>query len=576
MPGLTLIGPLAATARTPCPDPVQAGAETSGMIVLGDARDIAMYSAMDLGSRWLCRAEGPALRVLGALPTEDGEAWGYGEKAEAFARYDALRAHILARFPGVTVQDARADLGPNSPEARAESFVQGGTLVVRMFVDHMADLQIVTRNTDAIWTFAGHPRAPDRRLVAYSTQSDVLYVAIGKGASGAAEHVCVLYAPEHRPEPTVSQGMPRAERQETAQTIQLTSGFLVAFWGVVPGARLMAPAQGGDPAPMLHAYMAANVAVPLATHDPSHVDQRAQAPCAWAIRVEPGEYEVSYRELDARGGAGFSFVALSKKGAQPFQPDDPGQGAGRRIQGFSLAQYAMLSVERERILMAGPMAAGQPLTELCQRYGLEVPMLPYGGGVNTGYAGRIVEWDQAIQGEPAMTAAFLAEKQLASMRLTGMAPSPEQEAAIRAGAGQQAAMIAQTAAAQRAATNEEFDGAVKLIELARSRNEQQIIDEARRLFPVATAREGTPASGIGRALTILKNPGEGQNPRVANVQEITEKLARAHHRAMTPEDQKFEGSEKSYVKEVIETVYDRYGLPIPGAGGFLGRLMDKL
>ena len=45
---------------------------------------------------------------------------------------------------------------------------------------------------------------------------------------------------------------------------------------------------------------------------------------------------------------------------------------------------------------------------------------------------------------------------------------------------------------------------------------------------------------------------------------------------MKPEDQKSEGSEKSYVKGVIADVYEKNGLPVPGVGGFLGRFMDKL
>jgi hypothetical protein len=88
--------------------------------------------------------------------------------------------------------------------------------------------------------------------------------------------------------------------------------------------------------------------------------------------------------------------------------------------------------------------------------------------------------------------------------------------------------------------------------------------------------KNTPAYGFYKAISMLKQPGYQQNPRFHQVDQVTEKLARAHWMCMSPEDQRSEGSEKSYVKDVIADVYEKNGLPVPGVGGFLSRLVDKL
>ena len=575
MPGLELIGPIAGAPRVPAATEAEQGFEEYGMFVAGDARDVVQYSGMDLGSRWLCRAQGPATELLRDWPTPNAETWRY-HPSEAAARemYGALRGHVIARFPGVEVRDERQGFGLNAPTAYAESFWQNGSEIMRLFYDRMADLQIAVRNTNLIRRFSAHPAAPDGpALVSYYTGNDVLYLAIARGPSGAAQHVVIVYAPEHRPQQVIAEGMPRSATplSDRIPPIVIHSGFLVAFWGRASGASVLAPAQGNDPAPMLHAYMAQNVTVPLATNVPG-LDARLAAPAAYAIRVEPGEYEPRYLELDATAGAGYSCLALSLVGAPDFKPYVPGNAGGQKIGGLTLEEYALMTAERERVLMQG--GGGDALAQICQKYGQPVPRNAL--GVDAGYAARILEWDKAISSHPSMSAQFVAQKTIAMMRLNGMEPNAETLAQIKAQQDATTNHLAQAAEANANAKTELFEGACKLIELARKLTPPQLVEEGKRLFTNEMRSANSPAYGFYRAIAILKQPGYQGNPKFAAVDMVTEKLARAHWSCMSPADQKQEGSEKSYVKDVIADVYEKNGLPVPGVGGFFSRLVDKM
>jgi hypothetical protein len=575
MPGLELIGPIAGAPRAPAPTELEQGFEEYGMFIAGDARDVGQYSGMDLGSRWLCRAQGPACELIHDWPTPGNEVWRYhpGEEA-ARTMYAQLRGHVMQRFPGLEVRDAREQIGLNAKTAYAESFWQNGTEIMRLFYDQMADLQIAVRNTNMIRRFSAHPAAPDGpALVSYYTGNDVLYLAIARGPSGAAQHVVIVYAPEHRPQQVIADGMPRSATplEHRINPLVVTSGFIVAFWGRASGASILAPAQGQDPAPMLHAYMGQNVAVPLATNVPG-LDGRLAAPAAYAIRVEPGEYEPRYLELEAKAGSGYSCLALSLVGAPDFKPYVPGNAGGMEIGGLTLEQYAMMVAERERILMQG--GSGDALAQLCKKWNQPVPRNAL--GVDAGYAGRIVEWEQAIFSHPNMSAQFVAQKTVAAMRLNGVEPTPEQLAQIKAQQDQASGQLAAAQQANADAKRELFDGACKIIEMARTMQPAQLVEEAKKLFTHEMRSAGTPAYGFYKAISILKQPGYQGNPKFAAVDQVTEKLAKAHYSCMKPEDQKSEGSEKSYVKDCIADIYEKNGLPVPGVGGFFSRLVDKL
>lgn len=576
MAGLTLIGPIANTSKVPAPTELEQLAESEGVFVAGDARDIALWSGNDLGSRWLCRAQGPAVELLRDWPTPGNETWRYHASRDAAVQmYETLKAHLSTRFPGVQAYDGRDVVPLNVPEGMAERFFQNGTNeVMRLFVDRMTDLQIAVRNTEGIRRFNADPaREEGPFLVTYYTASDVCYLAIATGASGAAEHVAIVYSPRHEPEPAISQGMPRAESRKKSSFFRLDSGFLVAGWARASGRELLAPAGGGDPAPAFHHYLGARVAAPLSTNVPG-LDARMAAPGAWVVRVEPGEWQALYYELDAHVGEGYSFLCLSRKDAAPFQPYVPGNAGGRTIGGLTLEQYAMLTAERERTLMTQGPNAEAALVELCRRWNQPIPGGP--GGV-LGYAARIVDWDLAIQGDAKLSAEFVAQKTIAGYRMQGIEPTPEMLAQIRSQADFTQQQLAQAASNNKATADELFEGSKKLIEAARNLQPPQLVEEAKKLFPRTSANDGTPAYGFYKAIAMLKRPNEDGNPKFFNVEQVTEKLAKAHWLCMKEEDRKFEGNnEKKYVKEVIADVYEPNGLQVPGVGGFFSKLIDKL
>jgi hypothetical protein len=571
MPGLQLIGPIAATPKLPSPDPAQRGYEDIGMLIMADVLDAPQYSGMQLGTRWLCRLQGPVLEL--PIDWPNGITWKYWPDEEsARGMYSALRQHIFLRFPGVEARDDRANVPLNVPGAYAESFWQNGSEILRLVYDRMTDLQIAVRQTDCVRRFPAHPSAPDSgHIINYSTQSDVCYVAIARGQSGAAEHVLLVYSPRHQPEPVVSQGMPGAERQADYSTgpFKLRSGFLVAFWGRVSGPEVMAPVRGGDPAAMLHQYLGDRVAAPLVSNVPG-LDERVAAPVAWAIRVEPGEWRTHYYTLDPRPGEGYSFCCISRVGAPDFQPASAGNAGGRIIGGMTLQQYAMMAVERERVLMTAGQNAAPQLTAVARKYGQPIP------DNVLAYAARIVDWDLAIQGSPQLSAEFLAQRTIATMRLDGHNPTEQQ---IQQIVGQQQQVQAQLASAAQAhgdATKELFDGSCKLIEMARTLTPPQIVEAAKSIFTHVMKQDGSPAYAFDRIIWMLTQPGYQNNPKFPNVDQVTEKIARAHWSCMSPADQKQAGKEDKYVKSVIADVYEKNGLPVPGVGGFLSRLMDKM
>jgi hypothetical protein len=576
MPGLELIGTIAGAPKTPSPSELERGFEELGMFILGDASDARAYSGPNLGSRWLCRLQGFGLEL--PIDWPDGITWKFWpDEAGAHGMYARLRQHIHDRFPGVEARDVRGEMPLNVPSAIAESFSQNGSELFRMFSDNMADLQIAVRHTDCIRRFPAYPTAPDGPAFAnYFSQNDpALYVAIARGPSGAAQHVLLVFSPKHEPEPVIPQGMPRAERVEkkTTKAMQLRSGILLAFWGRVPGASIVAPAGQNDPAAMLHSFLGNRVAAPLQSNVPG-LDERLAAPAAWAIRVEPGDWQAHFYLLDANAGEGYSFLALSKVGAPSFQPAQLGNAGGKIIGGLTLEQYAMLQCERDAILVQYQGGSGPQLAALCQKYSLPVPTNAM--GVDVGYAARVVEWDQAIQGNASLSAQYVAQRSIAAMRLQGIEPNEQMVAQV---AAQQQQVQDQLKAANKAhadAGKELVEGAHQIIELARGKTPAQIIEAARGIFAHEMRSSGTPAYGLGRAITILKQPGYKGNPKFANVDQMTDALARAHYQTMKPEDQKLEGKEDKYVKSVIADVYEKNGLPVPGVGGFLGRFMDKI
>ncbi|MEO6419358.1 MAG: hypothetical protein ABIP39_08140, partial [Polyangiaceae bacterium] len=100
--GLTTIGPITATVNQPAASELEQGFEEQALFVLGDANDVHHYSGMELGTRWLCRIQGPVLELIHDWPTPDNETWRYHPSEEAArGMYALLRQHVFTRFPGV-------------------------------------------------------------------------------------------------------------------------------------------------------------------------------------------------------------------------------------------------------------------------------------------------------------------------------------------------------------------------------------------------------------------------------------------------------------------------------------------
>ena len=570
MPGLQIVGRLASQPQTPAPDELTQGFESYGLFVVGDVRAIGEYSGTSLGSRWLCRAQGPLTELVKNWPTENGETWRYHATEEAArAMYQQLRAHAPTVAPDLRFVDTRAQSPLNVPTALSESAWQGDTEVLRLVMDRMTDQQVAIRQTNCIRKFAAHPSQPDgAQLINYFPATAFpLRLAIAPGPSGAAEHLVLIFSMENAPEPWIQEGMPRAVEKinHTTKPFTFPSNIAVAFWARVAGNDVLAPARGQDPGTVLHTYLQNNIVAPLATNIGDLDHRLGGIPAAYAIRMEPGEYVARYYELDATAQGGHSVLAISRVGAPAFQPAGPGNAGGRVIGGLTMDRYAMLAAERDMILMQQGQNAGPALLALCQRYG--VPP----SNVAALNSARIAQWDVLIQGDAQLTAQWLAQTTVARMKLSGQEVSQEQLTAISLQSNQMQQQLQQHAQQHQDGKKRINQAGIAILEAARTASKEMLVDQAKKLNP------NKPSDVLYEAVRILKNPDTKDSPRYGAVDLFAEKVVQAHWATMSPEDQKFEGGkEKSYVKDQIATIYEKNGLPVPGAGGFFSRLMDKL
>lgn len=571
MPGLTLIGPLAGKTRVPSSDPAAAAAEGLGLFVLGDAYAIRHYSGTHLGYRWLCRAQGPLVDRVGVWPTPGGHTGMYFTSREpAQAMYAQLRQHALAMTPGLRAEDARGRTIPlNDPSCHAESFFEGPNEVLRLFYDHMSDQQTAVRNTDAIWQFPAHP--DDHRqgtLVAYFSQNDVMYVAVALSPNRLVEHICIIYSDSHKPEPTIPAGMPAAEwiRAYEKGTVSFPTGVAIAQWGRLSGSELQWAEDPQNPLGSLLGKLQSQPWAPLPA--PGELGARLPGvPAGYAFRVEPGAYTTTYYELTTKDHGGYSFVSLSREGAESFLPVVLGNAGGMVHGGLTMEQYAMLSVERNNLLMRlGPAAvASAEMAALCQKWSQ-----PVRGPLEIGKAGRVDGWELMIQHDAAFSAQWAMQLGIASLRLQGVEPNKAQieQIAQQQQATQQA--LEQHHQQHKAREREVHQAALQLIEGARQWTVPQIVSAIPGFAP-----NSRPHDVLYHAIKILKNPDD--YPRFDKVDQLTEKIAKAHWATMPEEDRKFEGNkEEKYVRDVIGDVYGKNGLPVPGLGGFLSRMLDKL
>lgn len=569
MPGLELIGPLAGKTQTPSTDPAAAAPESMGMFIVGDAMTIRHYSGPYPGWRWMCRAQGPLTENLKNWPT--GDTSGYfdcREAAQAF--FSAVRRHAVTMTQGLTIQDGRSEISLTDSTCSAERFWLNGEEVMRLHFDHLTDLEVTSCNTDAIWQYDAHPSSPAAGiLAAYHTQNDVIYLAIARAASGAAEHLVMVYSDRHAPQPTIGEGLPCAEWIKTYEKSALSfpSGIAVVQWGRLSGAEAQWQEDPQQPANTLTQRLGANVAVPLPP-PPIVAPRLGNVPAAYAVRMEPGTYAATYYELSTAEHGGFSCCAISRQGAAPFLPVVVGNAAGVVHGNLTMEQYAMLSVERDQLLMRlGPMGVmSGEMAALCQKYGQPAP-----AGLGIGRAGRVEGWDLMIQGDPAFSAQWAVQMGIAGLRLQGIEPSQEQ---IQAMAQQQQGVHEQLQASnqRREAVNAEIrSAAVPLVELARTATVQEIVAACAQHAPNVKA-----AAVFFQTIRWLKLAPGG--PTFERVTEVTEKIVRAHWSVMTDEERQFEarGKEEKYVKDVVSDVYSANKVPEKGFFASLGRMLDKL
>jgi hypothetical protein len=565
MPGLELVGPIAGRPQTPSPDPVVAGMESQGLFVAGDASAMNAFSGSELGWRWLVRGQGPLGRnVQGFPPGPHGPTFGYFvDEAKARAYYQALRAHALASTPNLVPRDTRAERPLNVPNAWSESLWQHQEEVYRLVCDRMADLQVYCGNTDAIGVLESYPNGPP--VVSYFSQNDVLYVAIARGPSGAAEHVVIVYSDRHQPEPLVSQGLPQSEwmKKFDQANLRFPSDILVVQWGRLGGRQTLAGEDPRNPAATLAQKLQGRAWVPLAA-PPDVAPRLGGVPPGYAIRLEPGTYGLAYFELMDTPYGGFSFCAISREGAPSFMPVVVGNAGGIRHGGLSVEQYAMLSEERDAAILREGIFAPS-LAEICKRYGV-----PVQGGTMYPTSGRIDGWELMIQGDAAFSAQWVVQRGIARMRLSGVEPTQEQ---IQAMAQQQAAVT--TALEQNHAKHEAGKAATRraalhVIDVAPGRSWQEVSAE------VARVGQGLrPDWVLYEALVILRDPGEGGNPRFDRVDQRVTPIAMAHWHAM-PQDEKGteEPTAEKHAKAWISDIYPNNDLQVPGFFGWLSKLMD--
>lgn len=548
-----LIGAIAGCVETPSSDPNAKKLEQFGLFVAADPLAIRHYSGGQLGWRWLARGAGELVDEIGGWPlAPNGDTSDYfatGEQAHAY--YAALRQHAFASVPSLQAQDTRQGMGLNAPHAYSETLWNEGREVFYLIYDHMEDMVALGNETDCIGIFPAGPPDPQQPalpIITYKTRSDRLYLAARRGASGGAEHVLIVLSDAQAPRPTIPEGLPRAEWMSKYEhaALRFNGDILVVQWGRFSGAEVLGAEHGNDPIATLKAKLGNQLAVALT---PEHeASQRlGSVPAAYAVRMEPGSYNLNYYELHTKQHGSFLFCAVSRDGAESFMPEAVGNAGGVILAGLSIEQYAMLSVERDDLVMQlGPQAIYSPQMEaLCTKYGVAYN--------RDGTAGRVYEWEHYLTNDPAFSAQWSVQLGIARMRLQGQEPNEQQIAAI---AQQQS--VVQNALEQNAQQLDAIrDAAIQVIRSAASRTPEDVTGMVQQWYPQLGVE-----TVLHKTLRILREPDEFG--RFDNAGACVEPLARAHFRSMSPEDQRFEGSEDKYFKGEREVIYSAYDIEVPG------------
>jgi hypothetical protein len=558
---LELVGPIAGKVATTSPDENVNKWEKFGLFVAADPVAMRHYSGAEPGWRWLARGAGSLLHQSDRWPMAPNGSTQYhfSSEQEARAYYGALRQHAMSVAPGLVAQDTRASFNLNAPSAYAETLWQNDQDVLYLIYDRMEDMEALAQESDGIGIHPAGPDTPHAQalpLLTYKSKSDVHYVAVCRGESGAADHVILVYSDKHAPEPTIPEGLPRAEwmSKYDRAALPFDGDILVVQWGRFSGADILAD-EGEDPVASLSAKLGDKIAIPLQTNHEA-ATRLGDVPPAYAIRMAPGAYSLHYYELTTQQHGNFFAAAISRDGAESFLPTDVvGNAGGISFCGLSVEQYAMLSVERDNIVMRLGIGAGpsQEMAALCAKYNIH--------NSANGMAARLNEWEHYIQGDAAFSAQWAMQLGIATMRLQGQEPTKENMAAMAA----QQNMAQQSLEAGVATADAIRDAAIQVIQNASNRAPEEVIQMVGQMFP-----QFTPEDILYKTVRILRDPDDFG--RFNNVETCTEPLCRAHFQTKPPEDQKFEGSEESYFKEQREAIYSAYDIEVPG--GFFSKLFS--
>lgn len=575
---LVLMGQICNFANQPSPDPDIAGHESEGPFVIGDARNIGRWSGLERKGRWKVKVLGP----LAELPMIWGHVRPYlfhKDLPSAQQHFAAIKQNLATSMPGTSFQPHPTFGNGSVPGGRVEVIVgqDGGNAGVLM-MDGVHDYDYATDMTPGVGAVpAGNEDGP--RVVSWRPPASAPFVALGPGKDGLPDHVVLVFSPGKTDQRDfIAQGLPGMGRDEEVREVKidLSSGVAIAMWARLDGEKLLAAARGGDPAAALVQYLGDKVAAPLDTGDPT-VSPRMPGPVAWAIRVNPGQWRAQLWYADTSDGAGISACVMSRVGAGSFQLMQKGGAGGKIIAGLSLERYAELSAARDRLYMKAAGGAGgaiggalmgaiggqvgvgpqKELDALCDKFG--VPRGTYG------MAGRVTEWDQAIQASPDLSAEFAAYLAIANAKLDGVDPSTIDTAQIRANAMAVQEQVAKNAKAHANATELTLEGHYKVFEAARTLRADALIEFAKR-----EAYAHLKPDDLGWAFNQANShlhlyPDDAC--RVQGIRKVMPSFLEACWKAQPPADR--EGSLASFVKEQTYEIEEKYGIAAPS-------LLDRL
>lgn len=262
---------------------------------------------------------------------------------------------------------------------------------------------------------------------------------------------------------------------------------------------------------------------------------------------------------------GYSCCAISRDGAPSFMPAVLGNAGGIVHGGLTVEQYAMLSVERDNFIMQnGGMAVMSPgMGQICAKYG--VPFTP------SGMAGRIQGWELMIQGDASFSAQWAMHRGVATMRLQGIEPTPEQIAAM--GQQQQAVTASLEANHKRHVDKKAAarQAALAIIQFSFGQTPEAVVAECQRIEPNVS-----PNDILFETMRILRKPNENGNPRFDGVDKRLDVLVKARWSVMDEDGRKFEGGKdrkmEKFLRSEMDDIYPPNDLKLPGLFGWLGRL----